>query len=209
MEDKGNWQIRLIAFGSGVEQIPAITALTANKLNKSVSFTLDRALDPAAERVDVIFSCNFNYSVATVGKPKAPVKTHYVAAKGKQDADIYLSGTGAAAREAGPLYTISAKLGYSEPIGADGNLGSVGIKGALDTSDEPNADPDSITGAVSYRKVFAKTAYTKIVNVDFARGELDRQGDTKTFVPGGTAIIALPSARVGKQSYLTADFSIP
>lgn len=98
-------------------------------------------------RVDVTFGgANIPYATLLPGTtPKTPVVT---AAKTRNDADIYISGTVTPSVGAKPSYSIDSSLKYTLRQWGENSLFAAG---QVKTDNRPTADPDSFSWSVGYR----------------------------------------------------------
>ena len=145
-----------------------------------------------------------NFPEVILAEPaKTGIGKIYVSANGKKDANIYLSGNAVAAPGSGPKYSIDAKLSYLHFIGPLGSFGGIASVIAEQGSD---VDPDSITAAASYEKVFAFPSGTGIIlQSDLVGGEFDRKGNNSNLVSTVNGKLVLPSAEFGTGHYGTVD----
>lgn len=173
-------------------------------VSNSRTTTLRERLNPATHKITIIYrQANFPSVVLAAPQKKGAAKA-FTAAKGKSDADIYFSGTATAARGSGPLYSIEAKARYLFSLR---RYGAIGAGGTFVSDEGSDVDPDSITVAGSYEKVFVfAPANGVIVRSDFLGGEFDKKKSTKNLTTGLEATLVLPSAQFGETNFAGIDF---
>jgi hypothetical protein len=163
-------------------------------------------LDPEIHELRVRYNED-NFPSVVVGKPqKRGTSTVFTAAKGPDDADIYLSGSAAAARRSKPAYAIETKLGYLLSLK---KYGSIGARGALKANEEPDIDPDSIKASGVYEYVIPTRGAALsgiILTSDFLGGEFDRKNKTRNFVTGADARWVSRTAELTETTFASIDF---
>lgn len=171
-----------------------------------VLLTLDHEIDEASHNVYVVLLLPNFPEVLVGGATKTGASKVFTAAKGKEDADIYFSGTAAAAKGAKPLYTFESKIGYLQSLR---RYGSIGVRATFDAAKETNIDPDSITAAGSYEKVFVFAPATGVIlRSDFLGGEFDKGNETRNLATKLDAILVIPSAPLAETAFATMDFTL-
>ena len=155
--------------------------------------TVREKLDTETHRIIISFR-QANFPAVTVNQPpKEGTKKVFTAAKGKTDADVYLSGAATSARNSKPLYSIESKFQYLQSLR---RYGAIGGKATFVSDEGSDVDPDSITAAGSYEKVFVFGLGTGIIlNSDFLGGEFDKEDKTRNLTTGLDGTLVLPSAR--------------
>lgn len=217
----GSWVVRTVALiattvnlpGGPINEIPGderryqpIQVRLSAPNQKLVELTLGHGLNQATHRISIILR-QFNYPEVAIGpSPKTGASKIFTSAKGKEDADIYFSGTAAAARGAKPLYTFESKIGYWHSLRRHG---SIGVRATVDAAKETNIDPDSITANGTYEKVFVFAPATGIIlKSDFLGGEFDKGNETRNLTTKLDAIMVIPSAALGETTFATMDFTL-
>jgi hypothetical protein len=205
----GNWSVVAIDENNQTREFtPAEVGV--NRQDKLVvlkmgqSFGAGGALNPVTHRV-LIRYLQHNFPSVLLGEfEKKDAKEMFTAAKGKKDADIYFSGLATGQRKSGPLYSIDAKAGYLHSLGRGGAIGGTST---FVTEEESDIDPDSITAAGTYEKIFVLSSPTGIIlNSEFVGFELDKKGTTRNLTTEIDGTLVLPSARLGKSTFATVDF---
>lgn len=213
LENVDNWLVRSLSE-NGVETSfkPASATFfradpTQNivHLKMAQTYSPGGPLDPATHRVTIRFQ-QANFPDVDLNKLQTQgTSPIFVPAKGKADADIYLSGLAAAARGAKPLYSFESKLGYLWSLG---RKGAIGARGTVDAAKETNIDPDSITFMGSYEKVFVFAPVTGMIfRSDFIGGEIDKANETHNLATKADAVFVIPSAQLGESNFATIDFT--
>lgn len=186
-------------------------------LHMGAGFNADgHSFDTSLHKVVVQFM-HGNLPSATLGRPKRKNEGKtFVAAKGKDAADIYFSGEAATAREAKPQYSIEAKGGYlfnlrGTRTRSDGrrvliDLGSIGVKGTFNSGAASSIDPDSITVGGTYRKLFVVgTAAGFRLNSDFLGFEFDKDNKTRNLVSEANLDYVFPALVIGTNKVASFD----
>lgn len=170
----------------------------------SSTTTMRERLDPATHKITITYrQANFP-SVVLAAPPKSAAGKRFVAAKGKSDADLYFSGMATAARGSGPLYSIESKARYLFSLR---RYGAIGAGGTFVSDEGSDVDPDSITVAGSYEKVFVFAPATGvIIRSDFLGGEFNKKKDTENLTTALDATLVLPSAVIRETNFATIDF---
>jgi hypothetical protein len=133
-----------------------------------------RAL-PEYSRIDVTFGgANAPYATLT----RTTVKTTPVieAAKSRNDADIYISGSVTPSVGAGPSYNIDSSLKYAFLSRGEHSLFAAG---QIKTDNRPTADPDSFSWSTGYKWTSASRSSFEW---DFAGMEMDKTASALNFV---------------------------
>lgn len=129
----------------------------------------------------------------------------YTAAKGKDDADIYLFGSATGAHKSKPIYSIDAKLAYYWDLKA---AGAIGPQFTFTSDEGSDVDPDSITAKLAYENIFILgPARYLFLNIDAVGGEFDKEGDTKNFISGLRAKYVPRSVFLSENNIAAIDFS--
>lgn len=101
-------------------------------------------------------------------------RQEYVAARGKGEADVFLSGAFTTGRGSKPTYSAEVKLRQRHVTQAGSDFSATF---ALSAANEPNIDPDSITAAVAYRP--ARRLLGSHVEWSVLSGEFARRTDVR------------------------------
>ncbi|HYJ87337.1 MAG TPA: hypothetical protein VEW46_14845 [Pyrinomonadaceae bacterium] len=162
------------------------------------------SLDRATHRIIIVYQQQ-NLPTVTLGQlKKKGAQKIFTAAKGKKDADIYLSGSATGQRGSGPIYSIDAKAGYLQSLK---RAGAIGARATFVADEGSDIDPDSITATATYQKIFVvRSPWGFILNSDFLGGEFDRENTTRNVTTGLDGTLVLPSAKLGETNYATMDF---
>lgn len=160
-------------------------------------------LNPATHKITITFrQANFPSVVLAAPAKKGAAKI-FTPAKGKSDADLYFFGAATAARGSGPIYTIDAKARYLFSLR---RYGAIGAGGTFVSDEGSDVDPDSITVAGAYEKVFVLAPATGvIIRSDFFGGEFNKKKDTKNLTTALDATLVLPSARFGETNFASIN----
>jgi hypothetical protein len=139
----------------------------------SVTLELAQPL-PEYSRVDVTFGgANIPYASLVRGvTPKSPVVE---AAKTRNDADVYVSGTVTPSVGAGPSYNIDSTLKYTLRQWGENALFAAG---QVKTDNRPTADPDSFSWNVGYRRTGLRGS---MFEWDFAGMQMDKKANALNF----------------------------
>ena len=161
-------------------------------------------LNPETHKIVIRYNQG-NFPEVTLGEPKkVGTRAAYDAAKGKDDADIYFSGKAVGAKGSKPEYSFESKVGYLQGLG---RAGAIGASATMNADKESNADPDSITAAATYEKIFTFQPATGILfRSSFIGGEFDRKGKTRNLLSAAEAKFVIPSAKFGENILGTMDF---
>jgi hypothetical protein len=204
---ENNWLIRTVDLKTGVEdQFPPDDVTVARPPNSRGSIPtliVNRTLDPSTHRIIVRLQLP-NFPEFTVGEPqKRGARKNFTAAKGKEDADIYFSGTAAGARESKPLYSFESKLGYLFSLG---RKGAIGPRAEVNAASESNIDPDSIKASVSYEKIFLFGAARGLILRSDAFGlEFDKENRNRNLMTELNGTLVLPPHRFGEGTFAALD----
>lgn len=201
-----NWVIRTVDLQTGAEEqlLPDSVKLIPQRTGAVPALSVNRRLDPSTHRIVVRLQLP-NFPEFTLGEPKK-TGSHkaFSAAKGKEDADIYFSGTAVGARGSKPLYSFESKLGYLFSLKQKGALGP---RAEVNAASESNIDPDSIKASLSYEKVFVfGPARGFILRSDALGLEFDTENRTRNLMTELDGTFVLPAARLGENAFATADF---
>lgn len=125
-------------------------------------------------RVDVTFGgANVPYGTLVRGvTPKSPVVE---AAKTRNDADVYISGTVTPSVGAGPSYNIDSTLKYTLRQWGEN---AVFAAGQVKTDNRPTADPDSFSWNMGYRRTGLRSS---MFEWDFAGMQMDKKANALNF----------------------------
>lgn len=149
-------------------------------------------------------------SATSTAKPVSSSRSFFGAAKGKSEADIYLSGTFLAGEGTRPLYALDAKIGWvpewRNPLSSSQHPRTsifAGVESSLtinSTAKPPvnrtQADPDSITADINVH--FIKSNWT--FSLFPVKGEFSRDNPDSNLVPAGTIQWAWAPKNFGKRS---------
>lgn len=202
-----NWLITTVDLRTGDEERfqPVSVTLAHPPTGTVPTLRVGRALDPSTHHISIRFQLP-NFPEFTVGDPekKGPARA-FTKAKGKDDADIYFSGTAAGARGSKPLYAFESKLGYLFDLKEKGALGP---RAEVAAASESNIDPDSIKASVSYEKVFVLGAPRGLIlKSDVIGVEFDTENRTRNLMTEFSAILVLPPARLSESAFAAIDFT--
>lgn len=206
--DEANWLIRIVPLQIGpVEQFKPNSVTVARPPNSKGSvptLRVNRLLDPNTHRITLRFQLP-NFPEFTIGEPgKKGAGKAFTKAKGKEDADIYFSGTAAGARGSKPLYAFESKLGYLFSLKKKGALGP---RAEVNAASESNIDPDSIKASVTYEKVFVWGSTRGLILRSDALGlEFDTENRTRNLMTELNGTWVLPAARLGESTFAALDF---
>ena len=197
-----NWLIRTVSAGTVGQFHPASVTVAHPPTGSIATLNPGRALDPSTERITILLQIA-NFPEFTVGE--ADKRDTFTKAKGKDDADIYFSGSAVGARGSKPLYAFESKLGYLFDLG---KIGSFGPRAAVNAASESNIDPDSIKATATYQKVFpfGPAGQGIILNSDALGVEFDTENRTRNLATELSGILVLPSARLGEGAFAAIDF---
>lgn len=129
---------------------------------------------PEYSRVDVTFGgANIPYGTLVRGvTPKSPVVE---AARTRNDADVYISGTVTPSVGARPSYNIDSALKYTLRQRGENALFAAG---QVKTDNRPTADPDSFSWNVGYRRTGRRAS---MLEWDFAGMQMDKKANALNF----------------------------
>jgi hypothetical protein len=200
------WIVRAVSLQNGTSTIVRVQSVEVfPSPQKTVNLFLSSVVDTNSFKY-VITYAQANIPIVTLGQPKkSEAKKIFTAAKGKTDADIYFKGSATAARKSGPVYSIEARFSYLQSLRRAGAIGGT----FTFVSDEGSkVDPDSITAAGSYEKIFVLGPSTGIIlRSDFIGGEFDKKNKTQNLTTGLETTLVLPSKRLGETTFATVDFT--
>lgn len=177
-------------------------------LNYTVPADLGQS-DPRAWTWKVTYTPSAISTTSTAKTPHAS-QSFFGAAKGKSDADIYLSGTFLAGQGTKPLYTLDAKIGWvpewrSSLSGSAHPRTSIfaGVESSLtinSTASPPvnrtQTDPDSITADINVHFIRSNWIFALYP----LKGEFSRRNADSNLVPAGTIQWAWAPKNIGKRS---------
>jgi hypothetical protein len=162
----------IVKVTSAVDEVGSIAATGA------VTLTLESGVPAGSTRVEVTFNKKNMPFISVDPRAKAP-KLITSAAKTKDDATIYLSGTFTAAVGSTPEYGTDSKV--NQPLKYFGRNESSLISAAatVQTDSKGSADPDGFSWGIPIQHVFRKrySAQWSIVGM-----ELDKRGNAVNFV---------------------------
>lgn len=204
--DTNKWLVQVVNLAAGAPQgLRVVDVLAARPMTTGggAVLTVGERLDANTQKILVIYQ-DENFPNVTVGAPeKVGASRIFSAAKGKDDADIYFSGTAAGARGSKPLYTFESKVGYLQRF----SFGSLGGRATADAAKESNIDPDSIKATGTYEKVILLgTLKSIILESDFLGAEFDKDNRTRNLSTGLDAKFIIPPARLGEKTYAAIQF---
>jgi hypothetical protein len=208
LREKTNWSIRKVDLKTGTEERFPPDSVTVNHTAAGViaALAVSPVLNSSTHRITVRFQLP-NFPEFTVGEPeKKGAAKNFTKAKGKEDADIYFSGTAAGARGSKPLYAFESKLGYLFSLKGKGALGP---RAEVNAASESNIDPDSIKASVSYEKVFGfGPARGLILSSDVLGLEFDTENRTRNLMTELNGTLVLPPVGFGKSksTFAAVDF---
>jgi hypothetical protein len=213
------WIIRVIDLDTHkFVEGPKVKSVEVRGFSKTVTLITDSVIDTSKFNYVIIYAEANTPTITLSGQKKPDVKKTFTAAKGKSDADIYLSGTAAGERNSKPSYTIDSKFGYFhnlarlEPSGRYKDLGSIGATGTFVSSQNSTVDPDSITAAGTYQRafLFGPSPTGIILTANFIGGEFAKKNKNRNLTTGADAALVLPSKRLNKSekspAFATIDF---
>lgn len=209
LENEQNWIIRVVDIRSGaVDQFPPDSVTVVHPPNQFgiPSLTVNRNLDPSAQRITVRLQFA-NFPEFTLGQPKkVGARKVFTSAKGKADADIYFSGTAAGARGAKPLYMFETKVGYLFNLRRKGALGP---RAEVNAASESNIDPDSIKTSLTYEKIFVFGPGRGLILRSDALGlEFDKKNRNRNFMTDLNGQFVLPPHRFSEGTFAAMDFTL-
>lgn len=178
IQAKNPWHVMLydksgtpISLDSEIEKVCADDkTLTARG---SVKLVLKHAL-PDYSRVDVTFG-GLNVPYGTLVRSTTPKSPVIEAAKARNDADIYISGTVSPSVGAAPTYSIDSSLKYTLRQWGEN---AVFAAGQVKTDNRPTADPDSFSWNVGYRRTGLRSS---MFEWDFAGMQMDKKANALNF----------------------------
>ena len=206
IEDTANWMIRTLDLQSGAEEQfhpDSVTVAHPPNLKAIPTLRINRHLDPAMQRIVVRLQLP-NFSEFTIGEPKKTgASKAFTAAKGKDDADIYFSGTAVGARGSKPLYSFESKLGYLFSLR---RWGAFGPRAEVNAASESNIDPDSILVTAAYEKVFVfGPAHGLILRSDAFGLEFDKENRNRNLTTELNGTLVFPPAHLGESTFAALD----
>lgn len=129
---------------------------------------------PEYSRVDVTFG-GANVPYGTLLRGTTPNSPMVEAAKTRNDADVYISGTVTPSVGAGPSYTIDSSLKY---VLWQWGENAFFAAGQVKTDNRPTADPDSFSWNVGYRRTGLRWS---MFEWDFAGMQMDKKANAMNF----------------------------
>jgi len=201
-----DWLVESVELSTGKSVVVPVLGMRVGVRPEDYSvylkITNPAAVDAATHKVRVSYM-SANYPDVLFGEPKKEdSKAHYTAAKGKDDADIYLAGNVVAANGSKSKYSIDAKFGYLQSLGGSG---AAGFKATFVSETATDIDPDSITVGVTYRKPFVLGDMGLVLRADPVGGEFDREGDNRNLLSSANVKLVFPSAHFGPAQSATID----
>lgn len=200
-----NWKIQAFPLNGGSVINETIDQVEVFPNIKLVRITLRGTINTGNFKYIIIYSqANIPTITLGPGSQKTKAEKIFTAAKGKSDADIYFKGSATAARRSGPVYSIEAKFGYLQSLR---RMGAIGGTFTLASDEGSDVDPDSITLAGTYEKIFVFGPSTGIIfRSDFIGGEFDKKNKTQNLTTGLDATLVLPSKRLAATTFAAVDF---
>ena len=199
----GDWLVQVIdPENSAQPSVAQVVSVSPDQTRSLVILKLKAPVDSITQRIVITYQRG-NFPSIVLNQPiKAGASAAFTAAKGKDDADIYFSGTVAGAHGSKPLYQFESKIGYLKSF----RFGSLGCKATANAAKESNIDPDSITATISYEKVFVLSPLTGIIlQGDILGGEFDKESKTRNLTTGLDGILVIPPARFGEKTFASLD----
>ncbi len=209
LTDVASWHVRsrdLKTHATTFAQIRSVELLSANQ---QVNLVLAEPLEPWNADADLreVFVTFFGegdardvalHRGAAQSQPAA-AQRGYQAARGKDDADIYLSGGLTAAQGTRPSFTADVKLRHEVRTASGGRFNA-----AFDllAANEPNIDPDSIKGKLGYERVFASGF---VLRWDTLTGEFSRRDDFVNLTTAARVVWVPRSLRLRPRTYLAVE----
>src|SRR6266849_724450 len=131
------------------------------------------------------------------GQETSPLES----ATGRDDSDIYFSGSYTGVVDGDPVWDIDAFAGYMKAIQTDSHYwGKLGFFGQIKTNSSATADPDSFLTYGVYQRVLGKAwlgpFQAPYLNYRFAGWEFDREGKELNFVT--SPVMTIPFRLSGK-----------
>jgi hypothetical protein len=207
LSDPNNWLIITVDRANPADERrfkPDSVVVTPTNTGSNTALIVNPIPDPSTHRITVRFQLP-NFPEFTVGQPKKTgARSNFAAAKGKDDADIYFSGSAAGARESKPLYSFESKLGYLFSLK---RKGAIGPRVEVNAASESNIDPDSIKATLSYEKVFVfGPARGLILRSDALGLEFDKKNRNRNLMAELNGTLVIPPARLGESTFAAVDF---
>ncbi len=191
LRDAAHWTVRVVnsADGSVTELQPKLVEVD-DRLGVVTLFMRDvlRPFDEARDLQDVSVRYAEGIDTAEGHVPSFKDRMGFVAARGRSEADLYLSGALATGRDSKPTYAAEVKLRQRYARRSGGEL-SVALAGVA--AKERNIDPDSITGAVAYRP--ASKLLGGYLEWSLLSGEFARRTDVRTLTSNARLTWATPA----------------
>ena len=204
LENPANWAIQATPPGAGpAEPVDIIgnPQYSAATQTVTIDYKLPPGLGPNDNPRRFTWSVQYTGPVVLSGKV-APGNSMFSPAKGKSDADIYLSGAFLAGEGTKPLYTLDAKVGWVPEWGSSGIFAGFEGTATINSSAKPpvnrtRADPDSITADanvhfIKVKKIKPGSVPTRhgqggwLFSLYPAKGEFSRKYPESNFVPAAT-----------------------
>lgn len=211
--DARQWSVRSVDLSDGSVSSVHPASVAVDRQDKIVTLTLSAPLEPwdatgDTHDVSVTFFYGDDYVEARLRRLSDRLQAQavagasgYKAAKGKADADVYLSGALASARGAKPTYTADVKLqrGFFTASG-----GRVGASFTLSAANEADIDPDCVKAALSYRRVFTSSPALDL-RLDLVSGEFARKDDVRNLASAARLALVPPSLPLGARTFLAFE----
>jgi hypothetical protein len=210
LSDKSNWLIRTVKQDDPKDERSFnpddVSVTTGTGAGTIITLVVNAGLNKSTHRITVRFQ-QPNFPEFAVGEPtKTGSRATFTAAKGKEDADIYFSGSAAGARESKPLYSFESKLGYLFSLG---RKGAIGPRAEVSAASESDIDPDSIKATVSYEKAWPLKWWRSsgfILRSDALGLEFDKENRNRNLMTELNGTLVLPPKRLGESTFAAVDF---
>ena len=214
LEDKNNW--RLAALISGNQRNVPIRRATWQPVTKQVSLFFSRNdlenVNLPAVGWQALFIGDNRQLTASSGAALGGGK--FKAAKGKDDASLYLFGSLLAGPATKPLYVIDTKFDYKQEIRTTGTFWHAAAAASTNTNAQPpvnkvRIDPDSITTSLLFSKTVNVNRYS-VYGLDFTlsplTGEFTRKSGVADAVASARATVTFSPIRQMMAFYPTVGF---
>ncbi len=188
----GSW--KLIAKAGKADRIPVtVQRVDWSAGSQTATLTFDRRSLGGTDPANVSWIV-MRPDEGLTAASESPPDTGLQAAKGKDDADIYLFGSFLAGVSTKPIYTLDAKLHWGKDLrkgwswGVDASILANGD--AKPPADRTRIDPDSIKGSFGFTRVqsFDRGWWTGMIyDLMPAQGEFTRKYPLSNFVPAAYA----------------------
>jgi hypothetical protein len=205
------WTIRVVALATGASEEFSPQSIDVNTPLEIVTLTAPKPLTPfdeSGDLADVTVTFYFGgdyteYRFRRLSQTlKALQKPKLRPAKGKEDADVFLSGGFAAGKGESRSYSFESKLrATGKALGGD-----LGVTFTMDAADEPNLDPDSITVGSTYERIWTGPGSLGFVLTGAPIGaEFSRKESTKNLTADLLLHAVLPSLPIGRDVFLAVE----